>query len=148
MHILDLFTILCVGLMTGNELAMSLFVNPAIWRLKAPSGAEVLSILARVLGKWMPPWYVISMVLLMAEAYVRRHGAHVHLLYGAVVLLAASIGYSIAFLVPINNQIARLDAGSPTAGWKEEHTRWDMLHRWRIAMLVGAMALLIWGVVA
>jgi hypothetical protein len=32
-HTLDLFTILCLGLLTANELAVSLFVNPAIWKL-------------------------------------------------------------------------------------------------------------------
>jgi len=33
MHTLDLFTILSLGFLTGNELAVSLFVNPAIWKL-------------------------------------------------------------------------------------------------------------------
>jgi len=33
-HLLDVMTILCAGLMIGNELAVSLFVNPVIWKLE------------------------------------------------------------------------------------------------------------------
>jgi hypothetical protein len=70
-HTLDLFTILCLGLLTGNELAVSLFVNPAIWKLNESAQAQALSLLARSLGKVMPIWYALCLVLLIAEAYVR-----------------------------------------------------------------------------
>jgi hypothetical protein len=57
MPMLDLITVLCVGLMTGNELAVSLFVNPAIWKLEEAPQARALSLLAQSLGKTMPFWY-------------------------------------------------------------------------------------------
>ena len=34
MHFLDTITITIAGLMVGNELAVSAFVNPAVWQLE------------------------------------------------------------------------------------------------------------------
>jgi uncharacterized membrane protein len=145
---LDLFTILSLGLLTGNELAVSWFVNPAIWELNELPQAQALSLLARSLGKVMPIWYALCLVLLIVEAYVRRNLPHVHLLYGAVILWIAAIVYTISTLVPINNRIARLDLTSLPAGWRQEHRRWDGLHRWRIGMLAIATASLVWSIVS
>jgi hypothetical protein len=147
MHTLDLFTILCLGLMTGNELAVSLFVNPAIWQLNESAQAQALGLLARSLGKAMPIWYALSLVLLIVEAYIRRKSPHANLLYGAVVLWIAAIVYTVSMLVPINNRIGRLDLASLPAGWGLEHRRWDRLHRWRIGVLTIATALLVWSIV-
>lgn len=148
MHTLDLFTILCLGLLTGNELAVSWFVNPAIWKLNESPQAQALSLLARSLGKVMPIWYALCLVLLIVEAYVRRNGPYVHFIQGAVILWIAGIVYSISTLVPINNRIARLDLASLPAGWRQEHRRWDKLHRWRIGMLAVATASLVWSIVS
>jgi hypothetical protein len=57
MLFLDILTILCAGLMIGNELAVSLFVNPVIWKLEDRSQAKALSLFAGTLGKVMPFWY-------------------------------------------------------------------------------------------
>jgi hypothetical protein len=57
MHLLDTITITFAGLMVGNELALSAFVNPAVWRLEGGPQAQGLSILARSLGRVMPVWY-------------------------------------------------------------------------------------------
>lgn len=148
MAILDLVTILCLGLMIGNELAVSLFVNPALWKLPPSPQAQALSLLARSLGKAMPFWYLLCFVLLIAEAYLRRHSVYAHLLDAAVAIWVLAIIYTVTFLVPINNRIARLDLASPFSGWQNEHVRWDTLHRWRIFMLVTAMACLVWSIVA
>jgi uncharacterized membrane protein len=134
--------------MTGNEVAISCFANPAIWQLDESPQAQALSLLARSLGKVMPFWYVLCLVLLTVEAYVRRNGPHAQLLQGAVVLWIITIVYTISILVPINNRIARLDHALPPAGWKLEHRKWDKLHRWRIGMLTVATALLVWSIVS
>jgi uncharacterized membrane protein len=147
MQTLDLFTILCMGLLTGNELAVSLFVNPAIWKLSESAQAQALSLLARSLGKVMPVWYALCLVLLIVEAYVRRNNPQAYLLYGAVILWIAAIVFTVSTLVPINNRIARLDLASPFAGWRQEHRRWDKLHRWRIGMLAIATASTVWSIV-
>jgi hypothetical protein len=40
MPILVLITILCLGLMIANELAVLLFVNPALWRMDQSPQAQ------------------------------------------------------------------------------------------------------------
>jgi hypothetical protein len=75
MHLLDTITITFAGLMVGNELAISAFVNPAVWRLESSPQAQALSILARSLGRAMPVWYGLCLSLLALESFVHRHQA-------------------------------------------------------------------------
>jgi uncharacterized membrane protein len=145
MLILDVLTILCTGLMIGNELAVSLFVNPVVWQLEDRSQARALSLFAGILGKVMPFWYVLCLLLMIAETYLRRHQPGLTLLLIAVVIWIAIIVYTGTTLVPINNRIARLADGLPE-GWRQEHKRWDMYHRWRILLLVIASVCLVWGI--
>ncbi len=145
MLVLDLLTILCTGLMIGNELAVSLFVNPVIWRLEDRSQAKALSLFAGTLGKVMPFWYALCLVLMIVESYLRRHQPALTLLLAAAAIWIAVIVYTLTTLVPINNRIARL-AGDLPEGWRQEHKRWDTLHRWRILSLMIAMVCLIWGI--
>jgi hypothetical protein len=145
MLFLDILTILCAGLMIGNELAVSLFVNPVIWKLEDRSQAKALSLFAGTLGKVMPFWYALCLVLMVVEAYLRRHQPGLTLLLIAAAIWIAIIVYTVTTLVPINNRIARL-AGALPEGWREEHKRWDTYHRWRILALMIAMVCLAWGI--
>jgi hypothetical protein len=145
MLFLDVLTILCTGLMIGNELAVSLFINPVIWQLEDRSQAKALGLFAGILGKVMPFWYALCLVLMIAETYLRRHQPALTLLLVAVGVWIAVIVYTVTTLVPINNRIARL-AGTLPEGWREEHKRWDRHHRWRILSLVIAMVCLVWGI--
>jgi hypothetical protein len=145
MLFLDILTILCAGLMIGNELAVSLFVNPVIWKLEDRSQAKALSLFAGTLGKVMPFWYALCLVLMVVEAYLRRHQPGLTLLLIAAAIWIAIIVYTVTTLVPINNRIARL-AGALPEGWREEHKRWDTYHRWRILALMIAMVCLAWRI--
>ncbi len=135
MHLLDIITILCTGLMVGNELTVSLFVNPVIWQLDEPAQAKALSLFARYLGKAMPIWYALSLVLLIVEAYLRRNQPALTPLLTAIIIWIAVILYTVTTLVPINNRIAALSIGSLPTQWRSEHKKWDTLHRWRILFL-------------
>ncbi len=149
MQILDIFTILCTGLMTGNELAVSLFVHPALDQLEEEAWqAQVLSLLARSLGRVMPFWYGACLALLLVEMYLHRNGPGFVSLVVAVVTWSAAILFTIAALVPINNRIARLTPLALPLGWRQEHKKWDRLHRWRILLLVVAMVALTYGLLA
>jgi uncharacterized membrane protein len=148
MPILDLIAILSLGLMIGNELAVSLFVNPALWKLDPSPQARALSLLARSLGKAMPFWYALCLALLIAEAYVRRHGAHAPLLDAAVAVWVIAIVYTVTLMVPINNRLAQMNPDSPFPEWRCKHALWDKLHRLRILMLGMAMACLVWSIVS
>lgn len=143
MKSLDIATILFAGLLTGNELAVSLFVNPAIWKLDDHAQAKEL---ARSLGRIMPFWYALCLLMLGAVAFLHRHDPGRILLIIAVGVWFATVPYSIAALVPINNRIAKGASSEP--GWREQHRRWDTLHRWRIALLIVAMICLLLGLSA
>jgi uncharacterized membrane protein len=146
--IIDIATIVCLGLMTGNELCISLFVHPALRRLSdEPSRARALGVIAAALGKAMPVWYVLTFVLLAAEAYIHRTYATRDLFYVAVVLLVFVILTTITVLVPINNRIAKLVSTAPYPGWQQDHHRWDRLHWVRILMLIVAFLCVLVGIV-
>jgi uncharacterized membrane protein len=140
MRPLDVLAILCVGLMTGSDLAVSVFVNPAIWKLDDRAQASEL---ARSLGKVMPFWYAVGLLLLGVEACLRREEPGGRVLLVGGLLWFATIPYSLIALVPINRRLATNVPGA--SGWRAQHKRWDMLHRWRIGLLLGAMICLLLG---
>ncbi|HEX4020438.1 MAG TPA: DUF1772 domain-containing protein [Acidobacteriaceae bacterium] len=146
MYFLDIVTIVCVGLLIGNELAVSLFINPALWKLDAQSQARATSLLARSLGRAMPFWYILSLLLLFAEVWLRRHQPAFPLLLTAVALWIAIILYTVTTLVPINNRVTAWQPDALPAGWHQAHKKWDTLHRWRILLLILAFVCLICGI--
>ena len=146
MCIFDFITILCIGLMIGAEFAVSAFINPVVWQLEEAAQATILSLFAALLGKVMTVWYALSLVLMLVEAYLRRHEPTLaHLLIAAAIWIAVIV-FTIAVLVPINNRIALLQSGALPSGWRLEHKRWDTLHRWRVFFLVVAMVFLLKGI--
>ena len=148
MHLLNIITITSAGLMAGNELAVSVFVNPALRRLDSGPQAQALSLFARSLGRAMPVWYGLCLALLALESFLRRHQTTLAPLLTAVVIWAGAIILSIAVLVPINNRIASLNTTAPAPGWEREHRKWEMLHRVRILLLVAAVVVLTSALVA
>ena len=76
MHLLNIITITSAGLMVGNELSVSAFVNPAFRRLESGPLAQALSVLARSLGRAMPVWYGVCLALLALESLLHLHRLH------------------------------------------------------------------------
>jgi uncharacterized membrane protein len=148
MHLLDTITVVLAGLMVGNELAVSAFFNPAAWRLENAPQAQTLSILAGSLGRVMPVWYGLCLILGALESFLHRHQAVLAPLLTATVIWAGVIIFTISALVPINNRIASLNTAAPTPGWKQDHKKWDSLHRVRILLLVVAFLALTYALVA
>jgi uncharacterized membrane protein len=140
---LHVIAIVSFGLMVGVELSVSAFVNPALRQIELGAQRKAMGLLAVSLGRAMPIWYVVSFVLLVAEGYVRRHDAHACLIYAAIAILAVTIVTTIALLVPINNEIARLATGASVPDWQRQHARWDSLHRVRIVALIAALTCLV-----
>ena len=123
MHIFDIATILLCTLLTGNELAVSLFLNPAIWKLNdRPIAAE----LARSLGAVMPFPYALCLILLGTEAWLHRHTPAEPFLLASAILWAFVIVATLLFLVPRNNRIAAAETG-PDPDWLRVHHWWDTL---------------------
>jgi uncharacterized membrane protein len=148
MHILDTITITFAGLMVGNELAVSAFVNPAVWRLESGPQAQGLSLLARSLGRAMPVWYGVCLALLALESFLHRHQTALGPLLMATVIWVGVIVFTIGMLVPINDRIASLNTAAPTPGWRQDHEKWDSLHRVRILLLTVALFAATYALVA
>ena len=148
MHLLDTITITLAGLMAGNELALSAFVNPAVWQLESGAQAQGLSLLARSLGRVMPVWYSLCLALLALDTYLHRHQTALAALLVAAALWAGAIVLSISALVPINNRIASLNKEAPAPGWERDHRKWDALHRVRILLLMLAFLIVVNALVA
>jgi uncharacterized membrane protein len=115
------------------------FVNPVLTRLDIGSRMKAISLFANRLGTAMPFWYALSLFLLIAEVVFRRHTAGISLLITASALWLAVILLTLVFLVPINNRMMRPDSNSSIEASLQQHKRWDLLHRGRVAVLAASM---------
>ena len=149
MEVLNVIAIIVAGLMVGSELAIAAFVHPTLDRLPDAVHLPAASALARVLGKFMPFWYVLVFLLTLAKVLIPWHqsGRLPMLIVTSAILWALASVYSITALVPINNRIASWEKVTPPAEWKTFRRRWDLLHRWRVVLLAIAFAFLIEGIV-
>ena len=96
----------------------------------------------------MPVWYGLCLALLALESFLHRHQAALAALLTATLIWAGVVIFSITALVPINNRIASLNMTALTPGWKQQHKKWDSLHRIRILLLAAAFVALTDALVA
>ena len=146
----DIATATVTGLMAGNEFAVAAFVHPQLHKLDHSTHAQTATPLARVLGKAMPLWYGIALLLILGAAFEHRpvsNNPGLFILLAAV-LWAATIVFTITMLVPINNRIAKMDPQQPYDCWLQDRSRWDQLHQLRVALLIMAFVLLLTGLFA
>jgi uncharacterized membrane protein len=148
MHLLNIITITSAGLMTGTELSVSAFVNPALRRLESGPQAQTLSVLARSLGRAMPVWYGLCLALLALESFLHLYQTTLAPLLIAAALWVGAIVLSVSTLVPINNRIASLNTAAPAPGWERDHRKWDALHRVRVLLLIVALLIVVNALVA
>ena len=139
MLILNLIVIVCIGLLVGTEFSVSVFINPVLSRLDESAQAAATRLFAIRLGRTMPFWYAASLLLLLVEAFLRRHDTGLAFLIAAIAIWVIVIILTIMFLVPINNRMILLDAGTFPEQAKRAHDRWDMMHRIRVGALTTAM---------
>jgi Domain of unknown function (DUF1772) len=133
MRVLDILTITSLGLLMGTEFAVSAFVNPVVWKLEDRAQARTIALFAAKLGTVMPFWYAFNLLLLILEAVIRRHEPGLRLIIVASSIWIAVILFTVLFLVPINNRMARLGSDSFPEQARREHKKWDTLHRLRVA---------------
>ena len=107
MEILNVVAIIVAGLMVGCELAIAAFVHPTLDTLPDEVHLPAASALARVLGRFMPFWYILVFLLTLAEVVIQWHQSGrlpIWIATSAVLWMLASV-YSVTALVPINNRI-------------------------------------------
>lgn len=146
MNLLNIATILCIGLLIGVELAVSAFINPVVWKLDPAAQANAFRLFGRRLGRAMPVWYIASLLLLVSEMIAHWHEPRVGLLGAAIAFWVAAVALSVLFLVPINSRMVRTDANGFTESTQRELRKWDSLHRVRICLLAIAMIFFLAGI--
>jgi hypothetical protein len=146
----DIATATVAGMMVGNEFAVAAFVHPQLHKLGDKDHAQTAALLAGALGKAMPYWYGLALMLLLGGAYEHRpvSSGPGLLITAAGALWAATIVSTVTMLVPINNRIARINPEHPYEGWLRDRGRWDQLHRIRVALLIVALVLLLTGLLS
>ena len=149
MEVLNVVAIIVAGLMVGSELAIAAFVHPTLDKLPDDVHLPAASALARVLGSFMPVWYILVFLLTLAEVVIRWHQSGRLPIWIAVsaVLWILAIVYTLIALVRVNNRIKSWETSTPPPDWKTYRRRWDMHHRWRVVLLTIAFAFLIVGLV-
>jgi uncharacterized membrane protein len=150
MEALSVVAITVAGLMVGSELAIAAFVHPTLDKLPDEVHLPAASALARVLGSFMPFWYILVFLLTLAEVTVQWHqsGNLPTWIAASAVLWTLAIVYTLIALVPVNNRIKSWETSTPPSDWKMYRRRWDLRHRWRVVLLTIALASLIMGLVS
>jgi uncharacterized membrane protein len=143
----DIATALVAGMMTGNEFAVMALVHPQLRKLPDRIHAQIAQRLAGVLGKVMPLWYGLALLLILGAAFQHRpiSSGPGLLLTAAAIVWIITIVFTVTMLVPINNRIAKMNPEQPHPTWLEDRCRWDKLHRFRVELLIGALLLLLAG---
>jgi hypothetical protein len=146
----DVVTATVAATMVGNEFAVAAFVHPQLRGFGDRTHAVVAARLAGSLGRAMPLWYGLALVLIAGAAYEHRPvwSGPGELIALAAALWAATIVFTVTSLVPINNRITRMNPEQPHPGWLEDRARWDRLHRIRVVLLVVAVVLLLMGLLS
>ncbi|WP_432121985.1 anthrone oxygenase family protein [Streptomyces sp. S1] len=140
---LEVFTTVVVGVMVGVEFSVAFVMNPIFGALPEDSGQLARAHGGRMLGAVMPFWYIGSLVLAAIWAVAGRHDGGTALVVTAGGLLLVSVAMSILLLVPINNRSKTWTPENRPADWKEQMNRWDFFHYIRVAVIIGAFALLV-----
>ena len=144
--VLDIATILCIGLMIGVEFAVWVFIGPILKKLDEKAEAQATRLFGQVLGAVMPFWYALNFVLLIAEAIILRRQAGIVYLTSASVLWLFAILVSVLVLVPINNRIVKMETPALKDSLRVQHKRWETIHRWRVVAIGTAMVLMLVGI--
>ena len=139
---LEVFTIVVVGVMVGVEFAVAFVLNPILDALPDDSGQLGRAHGGRMLGAVMPVWYITSLVLVTIWAIAAWHDAGTGLVVTAGALLLVSVIMSVLLLVPINNRNKAWTPDNRPADWKQQIKRWDRYHYVRVAVIIAAFALL------
>lgn len=134
--IVEILAVLLAGTLVGSEFAVAAFLHPIVGRLPTEGFQAARSDSARLLGRVMPFWYLTTLAL-MVVAVVIVPGPQRWLIGAGVGLMAVVVLLTVTTMVPVNNRIAAGEVSPPLV------TRWDRLHRSRVALLLVMLALLV-----
>ncbi len=138
MNVLHTSALLCLALMTGNEFCVAAFVEPILRSLPTEPQLACAPRVASLLGRFMPFWYALNLLLTVAVfiSARRRFSAWPIACGIALVLQSLVLGLSVTVLVPRNNRLAGMTMAY--TNWQVDAAQWDTLHRIRVMLLLAA----------
>lgn len=104
---MNVAALLLLGTLTGNELAVGVFVHLTLSHLPDKAHAEAAQNLARLYGKAGPVWYAAALLALIGAArQADKESTGKPALFLSALLMLSAIALTIGKLVPINNDVA------------------------------------------
>ena len=142
LSLLDIATIVCIGLLVGSELCLTVFTNPVLAKLDEPAQANAAHLLtARLMVN--PAWNVLALLLLVSEAVVRHNETGFYFLVAACILWIAAAAFTFLFMFSLNTRLARTDPNSSPKESLLDFKRWAARHRHRLVALIAALLCLL-----
>jgi uncharacterized membrane protein len=140
------------ALIAGIFLAFSSFVMGALARISPPAGIAAMQAINVVvlnplfLGLFMGTALVCAVLFVYAVMHWQAPAA-LYLAAGSLCYVVGTFGVTMAFNVPRNNALARLDPSTAEAAgfWRGYVSGWTMWNHVRTAAGLVAAALLIWA---
>ena len=150
--VLKLFSVLGCGLIAGVFFAFSNFVMNALSRLTPAQGiAAMQSINITVINPWFMTVFLgtAATCIFLAFSSLKWHqSGAAYLLIGSLLYLVGTVGVTIAFNVPLNDALAKIEPGSAEGAklWASYLVSWTMWNHIRALAAFAAAGLLIVGI--
>jgi uncharacterized membrane protein len=148
-----ILTALGSSLLGGLYFVFSVAIMPALKKLPAEQGlAAMQSINLVILNPAFLSVFLgtaIGGALLIAAAVFDWNAASQWLITGALVYIVASLGLTIVFNVPLNDELAAVSTTDPSAAeiWRRYLSDWTFWNHVRTATSLGSAVLLMIGLV-
>lgn len=139
-EIIEILAVLVTGALVGVEFGVTAFSHPILERLPEAAYSQGRSASARILGRVMPFWYGLVVLLLLTVVVLQPEPLY----FAAVVVMGTAMLLTFTLLVPANNRVAAW--AGPADVSRELAARWDRLHWVRVALLAVVFVLLVVGI--
>jgi len=153
--VLTLVSALGAGLVAGAFFAFSTFVMAALGRVPAPEGIRAMQ---QINITVINPWFMtalfgtgVACLAVVVVALVDWDGSYgPYLVAAGVLYVVGCVGVTMAFNVPRNNVLARLDPTSTEAAgtWRRYLVEWTAWNTVRTVAALAAAGALIGGIAA
>ena len=149
MFTLKLFAVLGCGIIAGVFFTFSTFVMPALARLKPQEGIIAMQSIniTAINPLFMLALFATAVICLFLAVFsvLKWHQPiAIYLLVGSLLYLVGTIGVTIAFNVPLNDALAKVDPSSVEGVglWAKYLTDWTLWNHIRTVAALMATALL------